>query len=266
MHSDGAVTALLNGLQLQAALNGTRSKTDHPAIPITPEEQASDARAAVGAGADSVHVHVRDGAGHENLMADDVAAAVEAIRSACPGTPVGISTGAWIIPDLNRRLTAIRSWEVLPDFASVNLHEAGAADVIRVLLDRGIGVEAGIWNAPAAMTLLDSGLAHHCLRILVEPAECSCRAGGNLRQIETALNGIEHRRLLHGLGRCAWEFIRHGAAAGYDVRIGFEDTLYLPDGTRAQSNAELVAAARRIMADHRDNGDHGGFRGTAVTP
>ena len=259
------VTATSARSELQVALNGTRTQADHPAIPITPDEQAAEARGAVAAGADSIHVHVRDSGGSESLASYDVAETVEAIRAACPDTPVGISTGSWIIPDLNRRLAAIRSWEVLPDFASVNLHEASAADVIRLLLDRGIGVEAGIWNAPAAFTLIDSGLASHCLRILVEPAECSCRAGGNFQQIEAALSGINRRRLLHGLGRCAWEFVKHAGTGGYDVRIGFEDTLVLPDGTRARSNAQLVAAARRLlglertdMEDHlRDNGGNG---------
>jgi uncharacterized protein (DUF849 family) len=30
---------------------------------------------------------------------------------------------------------------------------------------------------------------------------------------------------------------------GLDTRIGFEDTLSLPDGSRAESNAQLVAMA-----------------------
>ena len=34
---------------------------------------------------------------------------------------------------------------------------------------------------------------------------------------------------------------------GYDSRIGFEDTLFLPDGSIAKSNAELVQSARKIF-------------------
>jgi uncharacterized protein (DUF849 family) len=37
------------------------------------------------------------------------------------------------------------------------------------------------------------------------------------------------------------------ATRGYDTRTGFEDTLTLPDGARAESNAALVTAARRIV-------------------
>ena len=140
-------------MMVQAALNGTRTRAEHPAIPITPAQQATEAHASVAAGASGIHVHVRDEDGSESLAEADVANTIDAIRTACPGIPIGIGTGAWIIPDLRHRLSVIRSWSTLPDFASVNLHEAGATEVIELLLERGVGVEAGIWNAPAAASL-----------------------------------------------------------------------------------------------------------------
>ena len=237
---------------VQAALNGTRTHADHARIPLTPVEQAIDAQSSIAAGADAIHVHVRDQTGHESLAAHDVSSTVEAIRRACPGIPIGIGTGAWIIPDLHRRLAAIRSWTILPDSASVNLHEAGATQVIELLLSKGVGVEAGIWNAPAAVTLLRSGLAGSCLRVLLEPAEASCNARTNLLQMEEVLTGVAATRLLHGLGHCAWRLVELAAARGYDTRIGFEDTLRLPDGSPARSNAELVLAARAIIARVED--------------
>ena len=237
---------------VQAALNGPRTRAEHPAIPMTPAEQATEARASVAAGAGAIHVHVRDKDGNESLADADVAMTIEAIRSACPGIPVGIGTGAWIIPDLHKRLSVIRSWSALPDFASVNLHEAGAAQVMEVLLKRGVGIEAGIWNAPAAVSLVKSGLGDRCLRILLEPAEASCSAQMNLLQMEAALIGVAPRRLLHGLGHRTWHLIEMAARRGYDTRIGFEDTLRLPDGTPAASNAELVRAARAIIRTAQD--------------
>ena len=237
---------------VQAALNGTRTRAEYAAIPITPAEQATEARASVAAGAGAIHVHVRDVHGHESLAASDVANTIDAIRLACPGIPIGIGTGAWIVPDLRRRLSLIRTWTALPDFASVNLHEAGAAQVIELLLERGIGVEAGIWNAPAAASLIESGLADKCLRILLEPAEASCSARANLLQIENVLTGVKSPRLLHGLGRCAWHLVELAARRHYDTRTGFEDTLRLPDGSLAGSNADLVVAACRLVERTRD--------------
>jgi uncharacterized protein (DUF849 family) len=232
---------------LPAALTATRSRLEHPAIPDPPDELATEPRAAGAAGAGAIHVHVRDGRGHESLEEAHVARTMDAIRAACPDTPIGIGTGAWIIPDLRQRLSAIRSWRTLPDFASVNLHEAGAAQVIELLLERGVGVEAGIWNAPAAVSLTRSGFADRCLRILLEPAEASCSARANLLQMEDALTGVRPPRLLHGLGHCAWHLIDLAARRRYDTRMGFEDTLRLPDGSLARSNAELIHAARQII-------------------
>ena len=234
-------------MTIQAALNGTRSRTEHSAIPIAPAQYATEARASVASGANSIHVHVRDEHGHESLAPGDVGQTIEAIRRACPGVPVGISTGAWIVPDLRQRLALIRSWTILPDFVSVNFHEAGAADVMRLLLDKDVGVEAGIWNAPSAVALLESGLSDDCARILLEPAEASCWARLNLLQIERALKGATRPMLLHGLGRCTWDLIALAARKGYDTRVGFEDTLKLPNGTRAASNADLVTAARQLI-------------------
>lgn len=234
---------------LEAALNGTRTRTDHSAVPLTAAQLACEASAAVAQGAGALHVHVYDAGEQESLEAPDVSRTLDAIRGACPGTPVGISTGAWIVPDLERRKQLIRSWTTLPDFASVNLHEAGAIDVIRLLLDKGVAVEAGIWNAPAALTLRESDLVEDCLRILIEPAEGSGNARANLCQIEQALHGVTRPRLLHGLGIFAWEFVALAARRKWDTRIGFEDTLTLPDGSRAGSNAALVAAARQIVLD-----------------
>jgi uncharacterized protein (DUF849 family) len=234
---------------MKAALNGSRTPMEHPAIPVTPTQLAQEARGAVAAGAGALHVHVRGADGQESLAPDDVASALEAIRAACPGIAVGISTGAWIVPDVSQRLALCNAWEVLPDFASVNVHEAGSLQMIRLLRDKGVGVEAGIWNAQAADTLVRSGLADACLRILIEPAEEAGDARANLVRIEAALGQVSRPRLLRGVGAVVWEFVALAAQRHYDTWTGFEDTLTLPDGSRAENNAALVAAGLRIVAE-----------------
>jgi uncharacterized protein (DUF849 family) len=231
---------------IKAAINGGRVRAEHSAIPITPEQQAKEAAGAVAAGAGAIHVRGSDG--RESLAPDDIARALAEIHAACPGTPVGVSTGAWIAADASQRLSLVRGWNVLPDFASVNVHEDGAIELIRLLLDRGVGVEGGVWNAQAAQTLRGSGLAHECLRVLIEPAEDGGDAMTNFKEIEAALGQVAPSRLLHGLGASAWEFVALAAQRGYDTRTGLEDTLTLPDGSVAKNNAALVTAALRIVA------------------
>ncbi len=242
-------------MRLQAALNGARPPHAHPAIPVTPAQLGADAARAVAAGADALHVHVRAVSGAESLTAGDVRAVLAAVRAACPGVPCGVSTGAWIAPDPAARLALVAAWHAPaaggPDYASVNFDECGAAAVARALLDRGVGVEAGLNGPEAARTLVASGLADRCLRILLEPPEPSTAdAVATVGAVERALEaaGVRGPRLLHGSEATAWALLALARERGYATRIGLEDTLRLPDGSRAADNTALVRAARGVLA------------------
>ena len=237
---------------IKAALNGSRTRAEHPAIPVTPKQQAIEAKAALEAGAGAIHVHIYGSDGQESLKANDLSKSLEAIRAACPGVPIGVSTAAWIVPSLEQRLSLINTWEVLPDFASVNIHEEGAIQVAMALINKGVAVEAGVWNKDAAALLLESQLASKCLRVLIELLEQDVvEALAHLEKIEPILDNLQTKlpRLLHGENVIAWDLVRVAAARGYDTRIGFEDVLTLPDGSYAESNAVLVATACQIAAE-----------------
>ncbi len=53
-------------------------------------------------------------------------ASVLALRRACPGTLIGVSTSEWIERDEARTLASIDAWDELPDYASVSLGEHAA--------------------------------------------------------------------------------------------------------------------------------------------
>ena len=178
------------------------------------------------------------------------------VRSVSPQARIGISTGAWILPDPARRLQAVTAWSVLPNFASVNFSEDGAVELARLLLSRGIGVEAGLCDAAAAEVFLKSGLVACCIRVLLEPQEQEReRALNTVRGIEEALKSVLAKRqnpppvLLHGTEATVWPMLDESVNRGYDVRVGLEDTLVMPDGRMAKDNAELVSeAVRRVRA------------------
>jgi uncharacterized protein (DUF849 family) len=234
---------------LQACLNGRRSRDEHPAVPITAAELAADARRALEAGAGELHVHPRGGDGRDTVEPDAVAAAVRAIRAACPGTPLGLTTGLWTTGgDAERRRASVEAWGELPDYVSVNMGEPGAAELCALLAGRGVEIEAGVWTLPEAGILIASGVA--CLRVLVEPSD-----GGKYDPVELAAEieralvegGVRAPQLHHGAGDDTWRVLGAAVARGHHVRIGLEDTLQMPDGSIAPGNAALVAeAARRL--------------------
>ncbi|WP_353941602.1 3-keto-5-aminohexanoate cleavage protein [Streptomyces sp. HUAS MG91] len=235
---------------VQVCLNGARGAGDGAVIPLSPAALGDAAAAAVAAGASDVHVHPKSPCGQDSLSPRAVAATLDAIRSRV-AVPVGVTTGAWAEPDPAARVARIRSWTTLPDHASVNWHEEGAEAVAAALLDRGVGVEAGLWSGTdGAERFAASPLAGRVLRVLAEvtdtdPATARASAAALLDAIGTA-----HGRpvLLHGEEGGTWPVLGLARRLGLATRVGLEDTLVLPDGRRAVSNAELVEAAVRSGA------------------
>ncbi len=222
-------------------------------MPESVEELTRDAVACVAAGAGALHLHPRDDDERERLDAEIVDRVVRTVRDAC-GVPVGVTTGAWIEPDLVRRLDLVREWTA-PDYTSVNLSEDGSLDVMKLLLEIGVGIEAGVWNVEDAVTLGESGLGNHVTRILVEPGEMQVGDSASdalqlVDEIHQTLDrfGITVPRLQHGDGRVTWVILTDAVRRGIDTRVGLEDTILLPNGERASGNAALVQAARKLGA------------------
>ena len=95
---------------LQVALNGSRSRAEHPRVPRTPAELAADARACAEAGATVAHLHPYDADDRETLASEPCAQALEAVRAACPGLPISLSTSSGIEPDPERRDELVAAW------------------------------------------------------------------------------------------------------------------------------------------------------------
>ncbi|WP_433918321.1 3-keto-5-aminohexanoate cleavage protein [Streptomyces canus] len=225
---------------VQVCLNGPRGAADGTAVPLTPESMAQAAAEAVAAGATDIHVHPKTPCGRDSLSPRVVAATLEAIRARV-SVPVGVTTGAWAEPDPAARLARVRGWTVLPDHASVNWHEPGAEEIAAALIDLGVGVEAGIWSGTDARARFAvSPLGPKVLRVLAEVTDTQA-AETSARTLLTEL-GRAHGRpvLLHGEDAGAWPVLRLAGRLGLATRVGLEDTLALPDGRRAVSNAQLV--------------------------
>jgi uncharacterized protein (DUF849 family) len=235
---------------LQACLNGARSRRDHPKIPLSPEELALDAERVVAAGVAELHVHPRDAEGIETLAANHIAAALTAIRAKVPGIPIGISTREGIRTDKARGFDQMRSWTVLPDYVSVNLSEDDAGDIIALMIAKGIGVEAGLATIADAERFVKLATVTDCLRVLVE-IDFEKDLANALSLAERIMRILKENQvalpiLLHGFDETMWPLYRKSVALGVDARLGFEDSVLLPDGSIAADNRDIVVAARKL--------------------
>jgi uncharacterized protein (DUF849 family) len=235
---------------LQAALNGDRI---HPAAPRHPAAIAEAARAAVEAGAHSVHVHAFDDGGRETLDGAACAKVLRAIRALCPETPISLTTSAAIVGDPRERFRIVEAWEEMPDLVTANQGEPGIVELCELLLSRGVGIEAGLLSIDDARAFVLSGLAGRCRRVLIEPLDADPDAAvQHSAEMEDILvsAGIMLEQLHHGYGIACWAVNRRGLARGHGIRTGLEDVTLLPDGKPARDNADLVAAAARMIRAH----------------
>ncbi|MGJ8569910.1 MAG: 3-keto-5-aminohexanoate cleavage protein [Hoeflea sp.] len=233
---------------VQACLNGARLPDFHPKLPLTPEAMAADSVACVKAGAAELHIHPRGADLAESLTAVDSTIAV--LRAACPGTLIGVSTGAWIENNMQRTRDCISNWTMLPDYASVNLSEDDAPGVMDILGQIGVGIEAGLATVADAERFV--ALASHgkVLRILIEIEEQQPNAA--IAIAEDIVNvlaraGVTRPILLHGFDATVWNFVALARKQNLSTPIGLEDCRHMPDGSLTAGNVELIAEAVAIF-------------------
>ena len=242
---------------IQACLNGATTRSEHPAVPLTPAELSAEARAAAAAGAESVHMHPRDPSGAQTLAPEHVLAAVAAVRAAT-GLPAGVTTGIWTVDgDAVRRMSLVRQWtgQDRPDFASINVNEPGTDALAGLLTSLEIDIEAGVWTVEDARLLGASTFGHRVIRVLLEPVDRSpagAVATAAEASAELVRRGFSAPQVHHGYGLATWDVLRAAVAMGHDIRVGLEDTTVLPDGTAAAGNGDLVAAAARLARQGRE--------------
>lgn len=248
---------------LQVTPSGPWGKDVHPNMPVSLDELLTDLRECFRSGATGVHLHARDPSGAETLEPSTVNDTCRQVREVAIETGVtveiGLTTGEWIVPELAERIAMIREWEGV-DCATVNLSEKGFEDVMRAMLDVKIGIDVGLW-APVEMDrLVRSELLPQAQRISIEldPGEPYFLEGNPAdlaQQVNDALDdaGATCPRLTHGMNDWTWSLVADAFRRGHDTRVGFEDSVLLPDGTRAESNAQLVEAALALQAGIRSS-------------
>jgi len=240
---------------------GRRGKSDHPAIPLTPDELAQDAAACLAAGASVLHLHVRDAAGRHSLSPELYADAIAAVRRAVgDALVIQITTEAVGRYAPEEQMAAVRA--VRPEAVSLALRElapgeadkAGFAAFMAWLQDEGIAPQIILYDRQdvdrllqwAADGVLDAA-ATSALFVLGRYAEGQRSNPVDLLAF-LGVGPVPFRDwMVCAFGpnepRCA---ALAGLLGGH-VRVGFENNLHRPDGRLAASNAELAGETARLL-------------------
>lgn len=249
-------------LVISVAPNGARkTQKDHAALPITPAEIASTAVACVEAGASLIHLHVRDDADAHSLDGDRYRAAIAAVEASV-GDQIVIQMTTEAVGRYTRQEQAAAVREVCPPAASLAIRElcpdeeavSEASEFFQWMRREEVHAQfilyapedvtwfwnlhqRGIipWDRPAVLYVLGryskdlTSKPTDLPPFLHAAAEAQKSADSSCDWSVCAFGPLE--------GACA---ITAAALDGH-ARVGFENNLYLADGTLAPDNAALVA-------------------------
>ena len=260
------------------ALTGVLTNpADYPA-PVTPEEMAREAKRAFDEGASVVHVHFRrqePNLGHWPSWEPQVATAiVMAIRDACPGIIVNQTTGV-IGDDITGPLKCLAA--ARPEIAALN---AGSLNYLKTRADGSWAWPPVLFDNPVdkirkflqsmcakgiepEFECFDLGMVRTAAAIgrnngydrppkynLVMGVESGMPADPELLPYLLRYVAVGARWSVTAIGRKEiWALHRCAAELGGDLRTGLEDTIHLPDGSRASSNGDLVKALAAIARE-----------------
>lgn len=251
---------------LMVAPNGaTKTKADHPALPVTIPEIVACAAACAKAGADGLHAHVRDAEGQHVLDAGLYAELLSEMARQVPQMQVQITTeaaGRYTPADQRALVMALRPASVSvalreitaePDTAVTRRFfafcaEAGIA-VQHILYDSedvtGFGalLAEGVIPAAAPKVLHVLGRYTGDRRAAPEDLAAPLRAQRRL--------GVPLDWAVCAFGPQESACLLAAARSGGKARIGFENNLLRPDGQPAIDNAAQVADYLRLAAAER---------------
>jgi 3-keto-5-aminohexanoate cleavage enzyme len=242
-----------------------------PAIPYAPDEYAAEARRIVDEGGVHIHIHARKPDGTPSYEVEDFRAITDAIRGEVgDDVIINFSTGAMGV-SMEKRIAYLR--EVRPEVAALNMGSMNYAkyskrrkqfvfnavfanpfdeiiEFLEVMNELGIKPEHecfDVGHVGSLPILMDMG-------ILKAPLHVDCVMGvtGGIpptaRNLAAMVDNIpegSHWGVI-GISKPQWMLVNAALTLGGSIRVGLEDNFYLPDGTMARSNGDLIAKAREM--------------------
>lgn len=237
---------------IMVAPNGARrTRNDHAALPMTVDQIVETAKACSLAGANGLHLHIRDAKGQHSLDAGRYRETLAALQDHAPALEIQITTESAGIYDVPAQLACLQ--QLCPEWASISVREIARAPqladhVYALCAEQGTKVQHILYD-PEDAAQLDRWQAQGLVR---ETQVDRLMVLGRYAQ------GMESRPadLLPFLDRgvpnnpwmvCAFGSQEHACLAraaqyGADLRVGFENSLCSEQAAQWIDNAESVSA------------------------
>jgi uncharacterized protein (DUF849 family) len=267
---------------LTCAVTGNITTPDQtPHLPVTPAQIASECLAAAEAGAAAGHIHVRDPlTGNPSMALELYREVFDTIRRANPELIINLTTGPGgrFIPSVDdprvaapgstlvqpeKRVEHVRVLK--PDVCSLDLNTMNSRGDVVINTPRNVRIMAKIMREAGVkpeLEIFDSGDMHLARDLIADgtlegPGMWTFVTGVKYGFSSSPETLLYARSLLpagaiwsaFGIGRFEFPIVAQAWLAGGHVRVGMEDNIYLEKGVLAQSNAELVLKAKRIIED-----------------
>jgi 3-keto-5-aminohexanoate cleavage enzyme len=254
-------------LIITAAITGAETcRKDQPNLPITPEEQASDAKACFDAGARVIHLHVREDDGTPTQRLDRFRDSIEAIRDAVPEVIIQISTGGAVGEAFEKRLAPL---SLKPDMGTLNAgtlnfgndifinHPQDIVRLAEAFTDYRVVPEIEVYESGmvdvVAKLVRDGVITHsplHVQFVLGVPGGMSGKPQNVLYMAEHLKSEIPSATwAVAGIGRWHIPCSMVALVSGGHIRVGFEDNIFYHKKVVANSNAQLVSRIARIAGE-----------------
>ena len=242
-------------LIITAAISGAEvTKEMNPAVPYTIEEIVREAKSAYDAGASVIHLHVRWDDGTPTQDKGRFKEAFDAIKKVCPDVIILPSTGGAVGMTAEERLQPI---DLKPEIATLDCGTCnfGGDDIFvntenmniqfaKKMQEMGVKPELEVFEKG----MIDNALKLAKKGLLNKPLHFNIVLGVNGAMAATPRDLVYMVDSLPkdatwcgtGIGKSEFDLAAVSIVMGGNVRVGFEDNLYLDKGVLAQSNGELV--------------------------
>ncbi|WP_417586691.1 3-keto-5-aminohexanoate cleavage protein [Pararhodobacter oceanensis] len=247
------------------APNGARlGKVDHPALPVTDDEIVETARECQAAGADGIHLHIRDAQGAHLLDSDRYRVLLDRLANEVPGMYLQVTSEAAGRYNAAEQRAMIRALK--PAHVSIGLREmvrlpdgwGAARDFYHWAADTGVDVQHILYS-PAEVQgfviALEAGYIpgrSHLIQLVqgtyAEGARGAAALSDYLCQMKRA-DGHEFDWMLCAFGELETASLAEAARQGGKVRVGFENSLQMANGQLAKDNASRVREVDTVLRE-----------------